>query len=116
MGEGRRDPDSLRLGDTLDFWQVELIENGRRLLLRAKMRVPGEAYLMFGTAAIGAGRTLLRSSALFRPRGLWGRLYWWLLLPVHKFIFSGLNSAIRLRALATEPRVRPAPAVTSSSA
>ena len=40
----------------------------------------------------------LRSTALYRPRGLFGRLYWWLLLPLHRYIFSGMNAAIRGRA------------------
>ena len=101
MGSGRRDPDSLREGDKLDFWRVEEISRGKRLRLKAMLKVPGEAYLLFETIAVGAGRTRLRSSALFRPRGLWGRVYWWLLLPIHKLIFSGLNTAIRRRAATT---------------
>ncbi len=106
MGSGRRDPDHLSQGDALDFWRVEEIEHGKRLLLKAMMKVPGEAYLMFETFPLATGGTCLRSSALFRPRGLWGRVYWWMLLPIHKFIFSGLNSAIRQRA---EERVHPLP-------
>ena len=91
MGDGRRDPDSLRVGDSLDFWRVEEVVEARRLCLKAMMKVPGEAYLIFETISLGAGKTRLRSSALFRPRGLMGRIYWWMLLPIHKFIFSGMN-------------------------
>ncbi len=98
MGNGRRDPDRLRRGDMLDFWQVEEIEPGRRLLLKAQMKIPGEAYLQFETIAEAGETTRLRSSALFRSRGLLGRLYWWALVPVHKLIFRGLNAAIRERA------------------
>jgi uncharacterized protein YbjT (DUF2867 family) len=98
MGEGRRDPDKLLPGDKLDFWQVDEVEPVRRLLLKARMKIPGEAYLQFETLADPDGTTRLRSAALFRPRGLAGRLYWWLLLPVHKVIFQGLNAAIRERA------------------
>ena len=104
MGEGRRDPDKLELGDQLDFWQVDEIEPGRRLRLKARMKIPGEAYLQFETLADPDGRTSLRSAALFRPRGLAGRLYWWALLPIHKVIFKGLNAAIRERA-AREVRI-----------
>jgi len=115
MGEGRRDPDTLQIGDLLDFWQVEEIERGKRLCLKAMMRVPGEAYLLFETFSEGSG-TRLRSSALFRPRGLWGRVYWWMLLPVHKFIFSGLNAAIRERAMQESSPVPPAAPFTKSMA
>jgi hypothetical protein len=98
MGRGRRDPDRLQRGDALDFWQVEEIEPGRRILLKAEMKIPGEAYLQFETIAEAGGTTCLRSSALFRPRGLLGRLYWWALIPIHRFIFRGLNAAICERA------------------
>ncbi len=98
MGDRRRDPDHLLPGDKLDFWQVEEIEPGGRLRLRARMKVPGEAYLQFEVLADPDRTTRLRSAALFRPRGLAGRLYWWALLPIHKVIFRGLNSAIRERA------------------
>jgi hypothetical protein len=57
------------------------------------MKVPGEAYVLFEPTAVSPRSMRLRSTALFGPRGLWGRLYWWLLLTVHKFIFTGLNMA-----------------------
>ena len=98
LGDGRCDPDKLQPGDKLDFWQVDEIEPGRRLRLKARMKIPGEAYLQFETLADPDGTTRLRSAALFRPRGLAGRLYWWVLLPIHKVIFRGLNAAIRKRA------------------
>ncbi len=103
MGEGRYDPDKLQPGDKLDFWEVDEIESGRRLRLKARMKVPGEAYLQFETFAEANGTTCLRSVALFRPLGLAGRLYWWILMPVHKIIFSGLNAAIRTRATRKSP-------------
>jgi len=28
--------------------------------------------------------------AIFRPRGLAGRLYWWVLIPFHSIIFPGM--------------------------
>src|SRR5271165_4060331 len=116
MGAGRRDPDTLRAGDPLDFWRVEEIEPGRRLLLKATMKLPGEARLIFETIPQGAGRTRLRLSALFRPRGLTGRIYWWSLLPIHKFILSGLNAAIRERAASRMSGYASTPAATGSTA
>jgi len=116
MGLGRRDPDVLQAGDLLDFWQVEELVRGKRLRLKAMMRVPGEAYLLFETFPQGNGGTRLRTSALFRPRGLWGRVYWWILLPVHKFIFSGMNAAIRKRAQEASSAVPPTMSMTNSIA
>jgi hypothetical protein len=41
---------------------------------------------------------LLVQTARFTPRGLFGRLYWWLLYPVHALIFHGMASRIVSRA------------------
>ena len=60
MGRGRRDPDTLRQGDSLDFWRVDDIDRGKSLLLKARMKVPGEAYLLFETIAVTPDRTRLR--------------------------------------------------------
>ena len=49
------------------------------------MKLPGEAWLEF---RISENR--LCQTATFRPLGVWGRLYWYLLLPVHKLIFKGM--------------------------
>ena len=62
------------------------------------MKIPGEAYLQFESLPAPDGTVCLRSTALFRPRGLGGRLYWWVPLPIHQVIFRGLNAAIRERA------------------
>jgi hypothetical protein len=37
--------------------------------------------------------------ALFRPRGLFGRAYWYALAPFHRFIFRPLALGIERRAL-----------------
>jgi hypothetical protein len=105
-----------RRPDPLDFWRVEEVSRGKRLCLKAMMKVPGEAYLVFETIPVGAGKTRLRSSALFRPRGLMGRIYWWQLLPIHQFIFSGMNAAIREQAAARTNDVTSTPAATGSTA
>jgi uncharacterized protein YbjT (DUF2867 family) len=116
MGAGRRNPDTLDAGDPLDFWRVEEVTRPTGLRLKAMMKVPGEAFLIFETISLGAGKTRLRSSALFRPRGLMGRIYWWLLLPVHKFIFSGMNAAIRKRAATQTTGIASTPAATGRPA
>ena len=73
-------------------------EGGRGLLrLRAEMRVPGRAWLQWEVEGRG-GRTLLRQTAIFEPRGLPGTLYWWSLLPAHALIFPALLRALERRA------------------
>jgi len=84
---GRTNLDKINAGDALDFWRVIVADQKRRmLLLFAEMIVPGEAWLEFRIFEEN-GRTYLRQKATFRPSGIGGRLYWYLLLPIHYFIF-----------------------------
>jgi hypothetical protein len=32
----------------------------------------------------------LHQTATFRPRGLWGRVYWYSIVPLHFFLFKGM--------------------------
>jgi uncharacterized protein YbjT (DUF2867 family)/uncharacterized protein YndB with AHSA1/START domain len=98
LRRGRRDAVDLRAGDALDFWRVEAVEPDRLLRLRAEMKVPGEAWLEFRATELEAGRTLLRQTAFFAPRGLSGWLYWHSLYPVHRVMFSGFIDAVAERA------------------
>ena len=77
----------LKTGDIVDFWRVADVQHQRRLLLVAEMRLPGEAWLEFEIEGEG-GHTVLTQTAHFAPRGLWGRLYWFLLLPFHFMVFG----------------------------
>ncbi|MTV25135.1 SDR family oxidoreductase [Nitriliruptoraceae bacterium ZYF776] len=86
LRRGRRHPHDLSVGEVVDFWRVEALEPPRLLRLRAEMRVPGEAWLEFRIAPEGDG-TRLEQRARFHPRGLWGRLYWAVLVPFHRLIF-----------------------------
>ena len=95
---GRPDPAHLRVGDTIDWWRVEAYESDRVLRLRAEMKVPGHAWLEWKVVDEGDGRTMLRQRARFHPRGLAGRAYWWVLLPIHKVIWTRM--ARRLAAAA----------------
>jgi uncharacterized protein YndB with AHSA1/START domain len=98
---GRRHPVHLRVGDAVDFWRVEAVEPGRLLRLRAEMKVPGRAWLQFEAEPLEASGTRLVQTAFFAPRGLLGLVYWYLLYPVHGFIFSRL-----IRALAQSAATR----------
>jgi hypothetical protein len=87
---GRRHPTSLRVGDAIDFWRVEAVEPDRLVRLRAEMKVPGCAWLQFQVEPLGMSRTRLIQTAYFAPKGLSGLLYWYLLYPIHGFMFSRL--------------------------
>jgi hypothetical protein len=98
LRRGRRHPDDLRVGDALDFWRVEVVEPGLLLRLRAEMKLPGKAWLEFQSVSQSDGKTLLTQTAYFAPRGLGGFFYWYLLYPIHGFIFSGLIRKVAARA------------------
>ncbi len=87
LRRGRRSPSDLKAGDSLDFWRVLLAdEKENRLLLYAEMKLPGEAWLEFKIKE-NNGQKVLHQKATFRPLGIWGRLYWYLVLPFHFLIF-----------------------------
>ena len=95
MRRGRRDPETLLPGDTLDFWRVEAVEPGRLLRLVAEMRLPGRAWLQFEVTAQEGG-SLIRQTALFDPLGLGGLIYWYALWAIHQLVFAGmLRSLVR---------------------
>jgi hypothetical protein len=102
LRRGRRHATELRVGDALDFWRVEAVEQNRMLRLRAEMKVPGRAWLQFEVDQLDAGRTLLAQSAYFAPRGLFGFLYWYVLYPIHALIFSGMIRALSIEAVKNE--------------
>ncbi len=91
LRRGRTNPDQISAGDSLDFWRVLLADKEeRRLLLFAEMKVPGEAWLEFKIDK----ENVLHQTATFRPKGLWGRLYWYSMYPFHYFIFEGMCNQI----------------------
>jgi uncharacterized protein YbjT (DUF2867 family) len=98
LRRGRRHPDDIRVGESLDFWRVEAVEPDRLIRLRAEMKVPGKAWLEFQSVPQPDGKTLLTQTAYFAAHGLAGFLYWYLLYPIHGFIFSGLIRKVAERA------------------
>lgn len=99
---GRRDPDQLRVGDTVDFWRVEEIVPDKLLRLAAEMKVPGRAWLEFEITT-EAGKTTVRQTAIFDPHGLFGIVYWYSLYILHQFVFEGMLRNI-CRAAENEDR------------
>lgn len=107
---GRRDPDHVRVGDTLDFWRVEKIVEDKVLRLSAEMKVPGRAWLEFEVTEQD-GRTEVRQTAIFDPVGLFGILYWYSLFPLHEFVFRGMLRNICKAAMQTPVSDCQAPSV-----
>ena len=86
LRRGRTNKSIISVGDSLDFWRVLYADKKEpRLLLFAEMKLPGEAWLEFKIVD-----NQLFQTATFRPVGIGGRLYWFLVYPLHGFIFNGL--------------------------
>ncbi|HEY3506457.1 MAG TPA: SDR family oxidoreductase [Actinocatenispora sp.] len=103
LRRGRRDPHRLHVGEALDWWRVEQLDRPRRLLLRAEMKVPGDAWLELTLTPAAGGGTIFRQRALFRPRGLAGHLYWKAVAPFHAVVFGGMSANITGAAERTKP-------------
>ena len=114
MRRGRRHPDDVRVGDAIDFWRVETTTRPSLLRLRAEMKLPGEAWLEWSIVDDESTRRLVQR-AIFFPRGLLGRAYWYSLVPFHAVIFGALSREIVGRAEAL-PLVASASATTVRSA
>ena len=93
MRRGRPDPESLRVGDTVDWWRVEACEPDRLLRLRAEMRLPGRAWLEFELKPCDEGVEIVQTAS-FDPSGLSGLLYWYAVYPLHALVFRGMLAGI----------------------
>ena len=96
LRRGRRNAERVEFGEALDFWRVVGIDHDRSLSLRAEMKLPGEAMLQFELEPEENPRkTKLTMVARFRPKGLFGILYWYAVLPLHHIVFGGMLEGIR---------------------
>ena len=90
LRRGRTNRNTISAGDSLDFWRVLYADkNEGRLLLFAEMKLPGEAWLEFKLK-----NSELVQTATFRPKGVAGRIYWFIVYPLHGYIFNGLIKKI----------------------
>jgi hypothetical protein len=85
----------------VDFWRISAIAPGERLLLKAEMRLPGQAWLEFLISPVDRERTELVQVARFVPKGLVGAVYWYAISPFHALVFGGM-----LRGIAHASRER----------
>lgn len=86
LRRGRTKPDEISVGDAIDFWRVLYAnkEEGR-LLLFAEMKLPGEAWLEFRIK----GDEIVQTATL-RPKGIFDRMYWYAVFPLHEYVFRGM--------------------------
>ncbi|MEW6073796.1 MAG: SDR family oxidoreductase [Planctomycetota bacterium] len=94
---GRRSDTTLAVNDVIDFWRVEDYQPDRRLLLRAEMVLPGQAWLEFEVEDEGERRRL-STTAYFHTSSLLGKVYWYAFLPFHHVIFDDLLAQIEKRS------------------
>ena len=81
LRRGRRHPEKITTGDTIDWWRVEAYEPNHRLRLCAEMKLPGRAWLEFEVIGTENGSTI-KQVAIFDPTGLSGVIYWYLIYPI----------------------------------
>ncbi len=93
LRRGRRDPERLSVGEPLDWWRVSDLERDRSLALHAEMRLPGEAWLEWAIEPVDGGCRVVQT-ARYRPRGLFGRAYWYTVVPFHSLVFPGMLRGI----------------------
>ncbi|MBZ0167758.1 MAG: SDR family oxidoreductase [Candidatus Omnitrophica bacterium] len=92
---GRRDATKIAAGDVLDFWRAVIVKDAEHLGLSAEMRLPGRATLDFTIKKLDNDQCELTQHARFQPHGLGGILYWYVLTPLHEYIFGGMIRKIK---------------------
>lgn len=96
---GRRSQSSLKINDVVDFWRIEDLQDNKRLLLRAEMKLPGRAWLEFNIAQQGQdNKRRINITAYYDTQSLFGKIYWYLCLPFHRFIFHNIIKEIERRS------------------
>ncbi len=98
LRRGRKHASEVYPGDTVDFWRVEEYEPHRLLRLEAEMKLPGRAWLQFEVEPVDGGARI-RQTAIFDPVGIFGKLYWYALYPLHQIVFRrmlyGIAAAVK---------------------
>jgi len=91
-------PRRLNVGQEVDHYRVEALEPGRLLRLYSTLRAPGEGWLEWRAQLQTPETSWLTQTAFFAPRALPGFLYWFVLVPTHRFVFRGLIEALKRRS------------------
>ena len=98
---GRRDPDTLRMGDVVDGWRVLGLEPNERLTLSMLMRAPGSGLQEFNIREQG-DRRVVELCSYWHPAGLWGLLYWYAHLPLYSPLVHSAVAEVARRAEALD--------------
>lgn len=98
---GRRDPDTLRMGDVVDGWRVLGLQHDERLTLSMLMRAPGSGLQEFNIRERD-GRRVLELCAYWHPAGIWGLLYWYAHLPLYGPMIRAAIAEVARRAEALD--------------
>ena len=76
---------------------MEDIRPNERLLLRTEMKLPGRAWLEFNIREV-AGLRELSVIPYYDTNTVFGKIYWYVFLPFHEFIFNDLIKQIEKRS------------------
>lgn len=98
MRKGRPETGNIKLGDTVDFFRVVKIEPNRMIRLKAEMKLPGDGWLQFEAKSVEDNLTSIVQVVFFAPRGLLGTIYWYLLQPIHRLIFTKMINKLASNA------------------
>lgn len=96
--KGRRHETEIDIDNQIDFWRVEEYRANEKIRLRAEMNIWGHGWLEFETNSLGGSGSLLKISAYYYPRGLFGYIYWFFTYPIHKLVFEGMAKKIARKA------------------
>ena len=116
--KGRRNPSDVRVGDAVDFWRVEALEESgpkRMLRLRAEMQLPGRAWLQFEVEPQSSGQCNITQLVFFEPKGLMGTIYWNVVAFPHRMLYAGMMRALREKVEAAAAAKADPPEMTGSS-
>jgi uncharacterized protein YbjT (DUF2867 family) len=94
---GRRDPETLRMGDVVDGWRVLGLKPNERLTLSMLMRAPGSGLQEFNIRERD-GKRVVELCSYWHPAGFWGLLYWYGHLPLYSPLVNGAVAEIARRA------------------
>jgi uncharacterized protein YbjT (DUF2867 family) len=101
-GEGfvcyRSQEQKTRVGDQIDFLDVEKMTESKELLLKVRFKLPGQGWIRFKIHSKDFQKITLFLTIFFAPRGLWGLFYWYSLLPFHRIVFNIMLKKIILQA------------------
>jgi len=100
LHRGRKNNTNIEIGDTIDFWRVVDIRENKSMKLYAEMKLPGVAMLLFKIESdlSDSSRVKFTQTATFKPRGLFGIVYWYLVKPLHGIVFAGMLNGITAQA------------------